>query len=56
MINHTQKLGVAILGGIIGGQMISKGLDSMGLYNIYNPIWNIALGLLILLIIAKYFG
>lgn len=52
-LNTTGKLTIAILGGIVGGQMISNAMNDMGLYDIYNPWWNIAIGLLILIGISK---
>ena len=53
-ISNTGKLAAAILGGIVGGQLISQSMDDMGLYDIYNPMWNIAIGLLILIGIARF--
>lgn len=53
-INNTGRLAAAILGGIVGGQLISNSMDKMGLYDIYNSWWNIAIGLLILIGIARF--
>lgn len=57
MINlpHVEKLTIAILGGVVGGQFVSKGLDAAGIYDVYNPVWNVAIGLLVLLVISLYF-
>lgn len=52
-LNKFDKLIIVILGGVIGGQFLSHGFDAMGWYDIYNPMWMILIGLVIMVAVTK---
>lgn len=52
-LNKFDKLIILILGGVIGGQFLSHGFDALGWYDLYNPMWMILIGLVIMIAVTK---